>query len=349
MISSEGIFDVAGKNRELALLDSELSSEVVWKDASKMATLNKKSKLIKTSLVAWNQLGEDFSYLQDLTELEDEQLYLEVAELLKKILKNYQDIELRNILSGAHDTQDVLLTINAGAGGTDAQDWASMLLRMYTRYAEKMNFNVEMLDISEGDEAGLKSVTLSIAGDYAYGLLKAEHGIHRLVRLSPFNANNKRQTSFASVDAIPQIEQNCDISIRPEDIRVDTFRSSGAGGQHINKTDSAVRITHIETNIVVQCQNQRSQIQNREVAMRMLISKLAVLKEKQQKESLSNIAQANKEISWGNQIRSYVFHPYTMVKDHRTNYEEGNVDSVMDGYLSGFIDAYLHFREESVT
>ncbi len=267
----------------------------------------------------------------------------------EKIRLEYDTLELQTLLSDVHDEGDVILTINAGAGGTDAQDWADMLLRMYVRWVEKKGFSYQIIDISEGEEAGIKSVTLEVRGEYAYGLMKSEHGIHRLVRLSPFNANNKRQTSFASVDVIPLIEQSTDVEINSDDIRIDTFRSSGAGGQHINKTDSAVRITHLPSGIVVQCQNQRSQIQNKEVAMRALLSKLVVLKELENANALNGIAESNKEISWGNQIRSYVFHPYTMVKDHRTRHEVGQVADVMDGAFDGFIQAYLHFKRESLT
>ena len=273
----------------------------------------------------------------------------DINAFFNKLSKTYQKIDLQTFLGGSHDRNDVLFTINAGAGGTDAQDWAEMLLRMYIRWVEDKNFKYEIIDISEGDEAGIKSVTMIIYGNYAYGLLKSEHGIHRLVRLSPFNANNKRQTSFASVDVIPQIEESEAVDLRPEDIRIDTYRASGAGGQHVNKTDSAVRITHIETNLVVQCQSQRSQTRNKDMAMKVLLSRLALLKEEQHREKSSLIAVANKEISWGNQIRSYVFHPYNMVKDHRTNYEEGNTQSVMDGKLDSFINNYLHFKKESVT
>ncbi len=279
----------------------------------------------------------------------DESLASDIHVYEEKIRLEYDALELQTLLSDTHDEGDVIFTINAGAGGTDAQDWAEMLLRMFVRWIEKKGFSYQIIDISEGEEAGIKSVTLEVRGDYAYGLMKSEHGIHRLVRLSPFNANNKRQTSFASVDVIPLIERSTDVEINNDDIRIDTYRSSGAGGQHINKTDSAVRITHMPSGIVVQCQNQRSQIQNKEVAMRSLLSKLVVLKEQENANALNGIAESNKEISWGNQIRSYVFHPYTMVKDHRTRHEVGNVADVMDGALDGFMQAYLHFKRESLT
>ncbi len=310
--------------------------------------LNKKLKSINTVLEEYAQLTTDIEYMRELMLLQDSTLEKEVKTYFDRVEAQYRAMELRTLLSGPYDGNDVLLTINAGAGGTDAQDWAQMLLRMMIRWIERKEFTYEILDISEGEEAGLKSVTMAVHGENAYGLLKSEHGIHRLVRLSPFNANHKRQTSFASVDVIPEIEESNEVAIRPEDIRVDTYRASGAGGQHINKTDSAVRLTHLETGIVVQCQNQRSQAQNKEKAMMVLLSKLVRLAQEQKKERMSSVAESNREISWGNQIRSYVFHPYTLVKDHRTNYEQTNVQAVMDGEISGFIEAYLHFKQDSL-
>lgn len=331
------------------MLDLQLQQEDIWKDSVKVTALNRKNKSLKDTLQNFKKLKEDADYLGEIMSLQDESFAAEVHSYYKKIKDAYAALELETLLNGTYDQNDVLFTINAGVGGTDAQDWAQLLLRMYIRWIEKKGFKYEILDISEGEEAGLKSVTLAVYGDYAYGLLRAEHGIHRLVRLSPFNANNKRQTSFASVDIIPEIEESKEVIIKPEDIRIDTYRSSGAGGQHVNKTDSAVRITHLPTNIVVQCQNQRSQAQNKEVAMKMLLSKLVRLNEQEQKDKLGSVAEANREISWGNQIRSYVFHPYNLVKDHRNGYETGNVQAVMDGELDGFIEAYLHFKQESLT
>ena len=248
---------------------------------------------------------------------------------------------MKILLSGEYDKNNAIVTLHVGVGGTDANDWTEMLLRMYTRWCESKSYSVETIDLIAGDEAGIKSVTLKVTGEYAYGYLKAEKGIHRLVRISPYNANGKRQTSFASMEVIPELTKEQDITIRPEDLKVDTYRASGAGGQHINKTDSAVRITHIPTGIVVQCQNERSQLSNRETAMEMLKSKLVELKERAHKEKIEDLTGELKDMGWGSQIRSYVFHPYSMVKDHRTNVETSNVNGVMDGDIDMFINAFL--------
>ena len=250
-------------------------------------------------------------------------------------------MELQVLLGGKYDSYNAILEVHAGAGGTEAMDWAEMLLRMFTRWAERKRFKVETLDILPGDEAGIKSATIAIRGDYAYGFLRPERGVHRLVRISPFDASGRRHTSFAAVDVMPEVEDDSEVEIRPEDLRVDTFRSGGAGGQHVNKTESAVRLTHLSTGIVVGCQQERSQVQNREVAMRMLRSKLVELKLEQQSKELDQVRGPQMEIAWGSQIRSYVFQPYTMVKDHRTNHEVGNVNAVMDGELDPLINAYL--------
>ena len=248
---------------------------------------------------------------------------------------------LETLFKGKYDGSNAILTLHAGAGGTEAQDWVSMLYRMYTRYLERNGFKVKVLDMLDGDEAGIKSVTFLAEGDNAYGYLKAEKGVHRLVRISPFDSNSRRHTSFASLEVMPEIEDDAEIKISPDELKVDTYRSSGAGGQHVNKTESAIRITHIPTGIVVSCQNERSQIQNREVAMRMLMGKLIEKREREQMEEVSQIKGDLKKIEWGSQIRSYVFCPYTMVKDHRTGYETGNVQAVMDGYIDEFITTYL--------
>ena len=253
-------------------------------------------------------------------------------------------MEIKTLLSGKYDQNNAIITLHPGAGGTESQDWAEMLYRMYTRWATSHGYIVKELDYLEGDEAGIKSVTALIEGEYAYGYLKAEKGVHRLVRISPFDAGGRRHTSFASLEVLPEITDDIQIDINPDDLRIDTYRASGAGGQHINKTSSAVRITHIPTNTVVACQSERSQIQNRETAMKMLKSKLLNLKEKEQKETIDELKGVQKDIAWGSQIRSYVFCPYTLVKDHRTNYEVGNVESVMDGNIDGFIEAYLKWN-----
>lgn len=287
--------------------------------------------------------SDDLQALYELaTEENDESLESEIEREVRDIQKTLDVLELEILLSGPYDRNNAIVTLHAGAGGTEAQDWVSMLYRMYIRYGERHGYKVETLDFLPGEEAGIKSVTLSFAGENAYGYLKAEKGVHRLVRISPFDSSGRRHTSFASVDVIPEVMDDTDeIQISPEDLKVDTFRSGGAGGQHVNKTDSAVRITHIPTGIVVQSQSERSQIQNRAYCMRILQAKLLELRRKQQEEELSEIRGEQQEIAWGSQIRSYVFHPYSMVKDHRTNVETGNTSAVMDGEIDEFIAAYL--------
>ena len=285
-------------------------------------------------------IEEDIELHRELIK-EGEDLALELTELLRKYFELIEDSELKIMLAGKYDNGAALLTIHPGAGGTESQDWASMLYRMYCRYCEKLKFKVRVLDYQDGEEAGIKSVTLGVEGDYAYGFLKAESGVHRLVRISPFDANKRRHTSFCSVHVIPEIENDDDVDIDDKDLRIDTYRASGAGGQHINTTDSAIRITHIPTKVVVQCQNERSQHKNKASAMKVLRSRLAVLQRAQQKQELEDSSAEKKDIAWGSQIRSYVMHPYQMVKDHRTNEETGNVDRVMEGSLQSFIRAYL--------
>lgn len=271
----------------------------------------------------------------------DPALIPEIEEEMRVFIEKLDSLKISTLLNGEYDKDNAILTLHAGAGGTESCDWTSMLYRMYTRWAEKRGFSVEVLDYLDGEEAGIKSVTIQINGENAYGYLKSEKGVHRLVRISPFNANGKRQTSFASCDVMPDIEENLDIEINEEDLKIDTYHSSGAGGQHINKTSSAIRITHIPTNIVVQCQNERSQFQNKEKAMQMLKARLYLLKQQENAEKLSGIRGDITEIGWGNQIRSYVMQPYTMVKDHRTNEEIGNVSAILDGEIDKFINAYL--------
>ena len=274
----------------------------------------------------------------------DEDLKKEILNNTKLASDKVEKLELQTFLSGKYDKNNAIVTIHPGAGGTESQDWAEMLYRMYTRWASKSNYQVNEVDFLEGDEAGIKSVTFEVIGENAYGYLKGEMGVHRLVRISPFDSNSRRHTSFASVEVLPEITDDIELDINPDDLRVDTYRASGAGGQHVNKTSSAVRITHIPTNIVAQCQSERSQIQNRETAMKMLKSKLLDLKEKEQKEKIEDLKGVQRDIAWGSQIRSYVFCPYTLVKDHRTNYEVGNVQAVMDGDLDGFIESYLKMK-----
>lgn len=286
---------------------------------------------------------DDLTVLYELAlEEEDDSLEPEVEEGVKALQAKFEKLELEILLSGQYDRNNAILTLHAGAGGTEAQDWVSMLYRMYIRWAERRGYKVETMDLLPGDEAGIKSVTISIAGENAYGYSKSEKGVHRLVRISPFDASGRRHTSFASVDVIPEVaEDDSEIKIDPDELRVDTYRSSGAGGQHVNKTSSAIRITHLPTGIVVACQSERSQIQNRAYAMRVLQAKLLELKRQQQEEEISEIRGEQQEIAWGSQIRSYVFHPYNMVKDHRTNVETANVLAVMDGEIDDFIAAYL--------
>lgn len=285
--------------------------------------------------------------MSDLLQVEeDEELAKELLKSTDTLEKNIEKLEITTLLSGKYDNNNAILTIHPGAGGTEAQDWAEMLYRMYTRWANANGYEVKELDYLEGDEAGLKSVTFSVNGDYAYGYLKGEMGVHRLVRISPFDAGGRRHTSFASVEVLPEITDDIELDINPDDIKMDVYRASGAGGQHINKTSSAVRLTHIPTGIIVACQTERSQFQNRDTAMKMLKSKLLNLKEKEQKDTIDELKGIQMDIAWGSQIRSYVFCPYTLVKDHRTNYEVGNVQAVMDGDLNGFIDSYLKFNLE---
>lgn len=279
--------------------------------------------------------------IEMLSGSEDEDLFSELNTELKNLEERLENLKLETLLNGKYDSLNAILTLHAGAGGTEAQDWVSMLYRMYTMYAEKMGYKTTLLDILDGDEAGIKSVTFLVEGENAYGYLKSEKGVHRLVRISPFDANARRHTSFASLEVMPELDETPDIVIRPEDLKVDTYRSSGAGGQHVNKTESAIRITHIPTGIVVSCQTERSQIQNRETAMKMLYGKLAEMQEQEELDKLSSIRGDIKKIEWGSQIRSYVFHPYNLVKDHRTGYETSNIQAVMDGDLQPFITDYL--------
>lgn len=316
-----------------------------WNDMENSQKVLQKIKQLKSKVERYESLHAQWEDLTTLVELgnEEEDLTVlpEVKEGFQALEENLEEIKLETLLSGEYDKNNAILTLHAGAGGTEAQDWAEMLYRMYTRWAERRGFSVKTLDFLDGDEAGLKSVTFLVEGLNAYGYAKAEKGVHRLVRISPFDASGRRHTSFASLDVMPEIEDDTTIVINPDDLKIDTYRASGAGGQHINKTDSAIRITHIPTGVVVSCQNERSQHKNKETAMKMLKSKLAEIKEREQQEKIDDIKGEQKEIAWGSQIRSYVFHPYNMVKDHRTNYEMGNIGAVMDGDLDGFINAYL--------
>jgi peptide chain release factor 2 len=316
-----------------------------WNDIESAQKVLQKSKALKDKAAKFQSLVQRVEDLEVLIEISDAEEDLstldEIVQERKAIEKEIDDFRIETLLSGEYDKNNAIFTIHAGAGGTEACDWAEMLLRMYTRWAERKGFKVDTVDYLPGDEAGVKSITLEISGEYAYGYLKAEKGVHRLVRISPFDAAGKRHTSFASIEVLPEITEEQDIDIRSEDLRIDTYRSGGAGGQHVNKTESAIRITHLPTGIIVQCQNERSQHSNKEMAMKMLKAKLIDLKERAHKERIEDLTSDQKEIGWGSQIRSYVFQPYTMVKDHRTGEEMGNIQAVMDGEIDSFISAYL--------
>ena len=304
-----------------------------------------KIKGLRDKIARYRELKSLWDDLKTLVELaieeDDESVLDEVKTSYKKLTSDLENMKLETLLSGKYDKNNAIITLHAGAGGTEAQDWCEMLYRMYTHWAERRGYSVETLDFLDGEEAGLKSITFLVEGLNAYGYAKCEKGVHRLVRISPFDSAARRHTSFASCEVMPEIDDDIEVDINPEDLRVDTYRSSGAGGQHINKTESAIRITHIPTGVVVTCQNERSQHKNRETAMKMLKSKLIEIAEREQKEKIEDLKGVQMEIGWGSQIRSYVFHPYTMVKDHRTNYEVGNINAVMDGDIDGFINAYL--------
>lgn len=316
-----------------------------WNDAQNSQSVLKRIKVLKDKIEGYNMILQEYEEIDILIDMgieeNDEDIYLEVKEQYTLFVDRYERMNTATLLSGEYDNCNAILSLHAGAGGTESCDWASMLYRMYTRYADIKNYKVDVIDYLAGDEAGIKSVTIEIKGENAYGYLKAEKGVHRLVRISPFDSSGRRHTSFASCDVLPDIEDDIDIEIADEDIRIDTYRASGAGGQHINKTDSAIRITHGPTGIVVQCQNERSQHKNKDKAMQMLKIKLLEQKRIEQLEKMDSIRGEVKEIGWGSQIRSYVMHPYSMVKDHRTNQETGNVNAVMDGQLDAFINAYL--------
>lgn len=338
-------FDIPNLQNELEKLEKQTTQDGFWNDQNKSNRILSQIKSIKGKTVKYNELFNEANNILELIELVqieyDEDLANEIVANVKLFEINLEKFELQTLLSGKYDSNNAILTLHPGAGGTESQDWAEMLYRMYTRWANKAGFVIKELDYLEGDEAGLKSVTFEVIGENAYGYLKGEHGVHRLVRISPFDAGGRRHTSFVSLEVLPEISDDVDLYINPDDIKMDVYRSSGAGGQKVNKTSSAVRLTHIPTGIVTACQTQRSQLQNRENAMRMLKSKLMDLKERENKETIEELKGVQRDIAWGSQIRSYVFCPYTLVKDHRTNFEVGNVQSVMDGEIDGFIESYL--------
>jgi len=326
-------------------LEAEIARPEFWDKGDKAQETLKERNRLQKIVEDFNSAQQELDDLLVLVEMgeesDDEETLAEIKELLPDLDRRIGQMEFARMLSGEHDSYDAIFSINAGAGGTEAQDWADMLLRMYLRFCEKRGFKTEFTDYQPGDDAGLKGATFTVQGDYAYGWLRAEMGIHRLVRISPFDANKKRHTSFASVFVFPELPDDIDVEINEKDLKVDTYRASGAGGQHVNKTDSAIRITHIPTGTVVACQSQRSQHKNRSAAMKELKSRLYEIEVRKKEEEAESLAGEKKEIGWGSQIRSYVLHPYRMVKDHRTDYEVGNADAVLDGDLDGFIEAYL--------
>ena len=338
-------FDITNLENELANLENQTNQAEFWSDSKNSSKILNRITELKNKVSQFKKVKTDLDNLIEIKNLllqeSDADLEKELETGINTLETELEKLETSTLLSGRYDISNAIITLHPGAGGTEAQDWVEMLYRMYTRWASANGYKVEELDYLAGEEAGIKSVTFLVSGDYAYGYLKGEQGVHRLVRISPFDAGGRRHTSFASVEVLPEITEDIEIDINPDDLKVDTYRASGAGGQHINKTSSAVRITHIPTGIVVACQTERSQIQNRETAMKMLKSKLLHIKEQEHKETIDELKGVQMDIAWGSQIRSYVFCPYTMVKDHRTNYEVGNIQAVMDGDLNGFIENYL--------
>ena len=343
-------FDLANKSKRIEELEREMEAPDFWNNAEVSQQKMKTLKSLKDDIETYHNLETHYEDIETLILMAEEEndtsLIPEIEEAVATYENTYDAIRIKTLLSGEFDADAAIVSLNAGAGGTESCDWASMLYRMYTRWANDKGFSVDVLDFHEGDEAGIKSVTFQVNGENAYGYLKSEKGVHRLVRISPFNAAGKRQTSFVSCDVMPDIEEDIDIEVKDEDIRIDTYRSSGAGGQHINKTSSAIRITHFPTGIVVTCQNERSQHMNKDKAMQMLKAKLLMLRQQENEEKNAEIRGEVTEIGWGNQIRSYVMQPYTMVKDRRTGYETGNVDAVLDGDLDPFINAYLKWLSQ---
>ncbi len=337
--------NIKGALAEIEDLEAQSATEGFWNDLENSGKVQQQISRLKSKVQSYNDLVADFDDTLVLIDMADEEGELEmlpeVTESVDRVLATMDQMRLSTLLDGEYDNNNAILTFHAGAGGVEAQDWAQMLFRMYVKWGESHDFKVNTLDYLDGEEAGLKSAVLRIEGENAYGYLKSEAGVHRLVRISPFDSSGRRHTSFASLEVMPEIGDDIDVEIRLEDLKVDTYRSSGAGGQHVNKTESAIRITHIPTGIICACQNERSQHQNREMAMRMLKSKLIEIKEREHFEKIEDIKGVQKEIGWGSQIRSYVFMPYTMAKDHRTGFEMGNINAVMDGDLDGFINAYL--------
>lgn len=350
--NSGGLFEVDQKRDRVQELEHRMADPTFWDDPDKANKIAQDVNGLKGEVEEFDKLTsslDDAFVMQEMAaEEHDESLVAELDELLPKIKESLEHLELGMLLSGEYDANNALMTLHAGEGGTEAQDWTEMLLRMFTRFAEKNGYEVCVLDLLPGNEAGIKSVSLKINGHNAYGFLRSEKGVHRLVRISPFDANARRHTSFAAVDVMPELDESVDVDINMDEVRVDTYRSSGAGGQHVNKTSSAVRMTHLPTGIVVQCQNERSQIQNRAMCMTMLRAKLYEYEKAKQDAKIDELAGNYQAIEWGSQIRSYVFQPYTLVKDHRTSFENGNIQAVMDGDLRGFVESYLRSQQKKV-
>ncbi|NFD95503.1 peptide chain release factor 2 [Clostridium sporogenes] len=336
--------DIEKLKNSISELQNKMQNPNFWDDIKEAQKITSEEKYLKDKLIKYNDLKstiEDIISLCEMLSDDDDDMGKEILSEYKNIKEEIDRFKIETLLSGEYDRNNVIMTLHSGVGGTDAQDWKDMLFRMYTRWAEKEGFTIKIMDLLEAEDAGIKSVTLKITGEFVYGYLKSEKGIHRLVRISPFNANGKRQTSFASIEVLPELTDDQEIEIRSEDLKIDTYRAGGAGGQHVNKTESAVRITHIPTGIIVQCQNERSQHTNKETAMKVLKSKLVELKERSHKEKIEDLTGELKDMGWGSQIRSYVFHPYNLVKDHRTGAETSNVDAVMNGDINIFITEYL--------
>lgn len=340
-----GLFDISNAKKQVLELENLASEPEFWTDMSNSQKVLQKTKNLKDKIKKYEDLKLEYEDLIELIDLSNEEddnsIISEIRQSSKNFVNKYDELKISTLLDQPYDKNNAIITLHSGAGGTEACDWVEMLLRMFTRWAEKMGYTIEELDYLPGEEAGIKSVTIQINGENAYGYSKSEKGVHRLVRISPFDSSGRRHTSFASCDVMPEIGEEIDLNINPEDLAIDTYRSSGAGGQHVNKTESAVRITHIPTGIVVQCQNERSQHKNKDRALKILKAKIFEVRQKEQLEKLQNIRGEIKDISWGSQIRSYVFTPYTLVKDHRTNEETGNIQSVIDGNINIFINSYL--------
>lgn len=345
VLSLKKILKISSQQKEMEKLETKMAAPDFWQNNSCSTEITKKLKQLKVNVTEWEKLNQKLSELWEFSEMKDSSLEAEIEKEVKAVEKEFEKLERKTLFSEKFDQANAIVEINSGAGGTEACDWASMLFRLYFRWAEEEGFNLKIINRLDGEEAGIKNITFFIEGEMAYGLLKSERGVHRLVRISPFDSNRRRHTSFASVDVIFDVQESIDVEINPQDIRIDTYRASGAGGQHVNVTDSAVRITHIPSGIVVACQNERSQHQNKNVALKILKAKLYELEEEKKEKEMSKISGKKQKIEWGSQIRSYVLHPYLLVKDHRTGFEDYNAEAVLDGRINDFIWAYLKWKK----